>query len=263
MQLSSYGKIEQTMPGSQKEKAEKGKGDAELDQSDFLNLLITQLQNQDPLNPMDSSDFTSQTTAFSQLEEMINMNKAMTAMLEMMTQQSGSNSALVNSAGFLGKQIEFTTNTVTVGGDSQPNISFYVPETPDASKSEIRVYNEDGDLVTIVRPESMKKGENVINWDGKGIGGTVVADGTYSFEVRAFGSDGKQLEVQEFGKGIVKGVKMVGGVLYFDIGDGVVSSEYVYSVTEAPKKEEPENPDEKPEDKPEDKPDEKPDEKSV
>ena len=64
----------------------------------------------------------------------------------------------------------------------------------------------------------------------QGVGGVEVPDGTYYFEVQAYNTSGEMIEVQEYGTGVVQGVKMSGGVLYFDIGTGVVSSEYVYSV---------------------------------
>ena len=64
----------------------------------------------------------------------------------------------------------------------------------------------------------------------KEFGGVEVPDGTYYFEVQAYNAAGEQVAVQEYCTGIVQGVKMSNGILYFDIGEGVVSSEYVYSV---------------------------------
>lgn len=212
-----------------------GSGKGSMDQQDFLNLLITQLQNQDPLSPLDNADFMAQTTAFSQLDEMINMNKGMADLVEMMKLQAANGNSLLTGANTIGKEIEYVTNMVTVGGDSQPNISFYLSDAASPDKSIIKIYNEAGELVTTVKPNELKKGANNILWNGTGIGGVQVPDGTYTFKVEAYDATGKAVQVEEFGTGTVKGVKMINGQLYFDIGTGVVSSEYVYSIKDAPK----------------------------
>lgn len=233
MQPNLLGQLEPTTTTQQKNKTEKGVGDSELNQQDFLNLLVTQLQNQDPLNPVDNAEFMSQTTAFSQLNEMTNMNSSLTKMLDLLSMQAYNNSSLTAGTGFIGKEIEYQTNTVTVGGDSLQNIAFYLESDAVAGKSQINVYNEEGSCVAIVKPDKdLTSGQNIIHWDGSGVGGVEVPDGTYYFEVQAYNSAGEQVAVQEYGTGIVQGVKMSNGVLYFDIGTGVVSSEYVYSVYE-------------------------------
>ena len=220
-----------TIASQQKQKKE-GIGKENMDQQDFMNLLINQLKNQDPLNPTDNADFMAQTTAFSQLNEMQTINSTMKTMLEMMQVNMNTASGLAGAAGFIGKEVEFSTNTVTIGDGAVSNISFYLKDEPVANKTQINVYNEAGELAAIVRPDSsmIKKGSNTIAWDGIGVGGTEVPDGTYSFEVTAYGSDGSKITVDTFSKAVVQGVKEVNGVIYFDVGNGVVPSDYVYSV---------------------------------
>ena len=84
MQPHLFGQMEPTTINQQKNKTDKGVGKSELDQQDFLKLLVTQLQNQDPLNPTDQAEFMSQTTAFSQLNEMTSMKKKKKKMLELL-----------------------------------------------------------------------------------------------------------------------------------------------------------------------------------
>lgn len=218
-----------------------GVGKDAMDQQDFLNLLITQLQNQDPLSPLDNADFMSQTTAFSQLDEMINMNTSMKSLVELMQLQALNSNSLMSGANTIGKEIEYMTNMVTIGGDATPVISFYLGEAASPDKSLIKIYNQEGQLITSFNPTEMKKGENNIYWNGIGAGGVTVPDGTYTFKVEAYDAQGKEVQVEEFGKGTVKGVKVINGQLYFDIGTGVVSSEYVYSIREAAKPETPDD----------------------
>ena len=248
-----------------KEDEVEGAGDSELTQEDFLHLLITQLQNQDPLSPMESNDFTMQTTAFSQLGEMVAMNESIGSLADALIQQSNNNSSLLQGSSFLGKEIEYSTNTITFDGSPVTNFNFYLGGTPDMSKSEIRVYNEKGELVTTHKPEEMVSGQNKISWDGIGANGVQLPEGTYFFEVSAVTTEGAPVTFEAFGSGIVESVKMANGVLFFGIDGGVVSSEHVYSVRD-PKPVDPEDP-EKPDPDPDvpdpDKPDvpdpEKPD----
>ncbi len=234
-----------------------GIGDSELTQEDFLHLLVTQLQNQDPLSPMESNDFTMQTTAFSQLGEIVAMNESIGKLSDALIQQSSNNSSLLQGSSFLGKEIEYSTNTITFDGSPVTNFNFYLGDTPDMSRSEIRIYNEKGELVSTHKPEEMVSGQNTIAWDGVGADGVQLADGTYFFEVSAVNSEGAAVTFEAFGSGIVESVKMANGVLFFGIDGGVVSSEHVYSVRD-PKPPEPE-PDPDP-DKPDpDKPDPDPD----
>ncbi len=207
-----------------------GAGDSELTQEDFLHLLITQLQNQDPLSPMESNDFTMQTTAFSQLGEMVAMNKSIGSLADALMQQSNNNSSLLQGSSFLGKEIEYSTNTVTFDGSPVTNFNFYLGGTPDMSKSEIRIYNEKGELVSTFKPDEMVSGQNKISWDGVGENGVQLPEGTYFFEVSAVTVEGAPVTFEAFGSGIVESVKMANGVLFFGIDGGVVSSEHVYSV---------------------------------
>jgi len=223
-------------------KKQEGVGDSELDQDDFLHLLITQLQNQDPSSPMDTDQLLQQTTMFAQLDQMTSMNESITNLTEILLQQSSNNSSLLTGSSFLGKEIEFATNTITFDGSAVTNFQFYLGGTPaSGSSTEIRIFNEEGELVSTYRPGVLKKGENTIPWDGIGEGGVVVSDGTYTFEVLAYDAEGKLVEFESFGKGIVESVKMANGILYFGVDGGVVSSEYVYAVSDP--KPDPEDPD--------------------
>lgn len=66
-------------------------GTLAVDKTDFLNLLVTQLKNQDPLNPVNSQDFVAQLATFSSLEQLIDINKAVTKLAGSTDQQNGTN----------------------------------------------------------------------------------------------------------------------------------------------------------------------------
>lgn len=203
-------------------------GKSELDSQDFLNLLVTQMKNQDPLQPMDNADFTQQTTMFSQLEELVGIGDAIEKLAS--SQQANTNT-LFSSASFIGKGVEYATNTVELGGSSLPTMQFVLPEDP--TSVEIRIYNKEGAAVSVLRPTDAQRGSNTIQWDGTGLAGTKVPDGRYSFEVVAMSSENVPMDVRQNGAGIVQGVEMVGGQIYLDLGGFTISSTDVIAVREA------------------------------
>jgi len=93
-------------------------GNSELGKDAFLKLLITQLQHQDPTNPMDDRDFIAQMAQFSSLEQMQNMTKAMESLL--MSQQQ---TQLMNYTSFVGKEVKWHELTEEVDADNKPVIN--------------------------------------------------------------------------------------------------------------------------------------------
>lgn len=93
-------------------------GNSELGKDAFLKLLITQLQHQDPTNPMDDRDFIAQMAQFSSLEQMQNMTKTMESLL--MSQQQ---TQLMNYTSFVGKEVKWHELTEEVDADNKPVIN--------------------------------------------------------------------------------------------------------------------------------------------
>ena len=93
-----------------------------MDKTDFLNLLITQIQQQDPLNPQDPSEFTAQLTQFSSLEQMMNMN---TSIQNLQALQLSSNNTM--AASLIGKDVIYSGDTMTIAGSKANDIRFDSP----------------------------------------------------------------------------------------------------------------------------------------
>jgi len=93
--------------------------DNTLGKDDFLNLLITQLQNQDPLSPMDSTEFSAQLAQFSSLEQLSNVNENLETLL--LYQGSLNNSQAVS---FIGKTITASGDSVLITDGIPDNIHF-------------------------------------------------------------------------------------------------------------------------------------------
>jgi flagellar basal-body rod modification protein FlgD len=203
------------------------KGD-EIGKEAFLNLLITQLKNQDPLDPMDNAEFTSQTTAFSQLEQLMAMNESLQSMLELQSSTADVANPLIDAANFIGKTIEYNSNTLVISDEGVSSIAFYSSDT--AATAYVSIYNADGELVGGYELGGITKGSNAFVWDGKGLGGTYLPNGSYSFAVSAASETGESVTVGTYGEGEVLGVKSANGEVYFEVQGGLVPADTVYSV---------------------------------
>jgi flagellar basal-body rod modification protein FlgD len=184
------------------------------DFAQFLTLLTTQLQNQDPLNPMDSTEFTNQLVAFTGVEQQINTNQKLDSLVSL---QLGN--AYSSSLSYVGKNISYVSSDFYF--DSAPAKITYALEGP-AVQSKIRIYDEGGSLV-YETDGSKNTGQQSFTWDGKQTDGTKAAPGTYEIKIDAVGADGKAVESTTVVTGNVRGVETQNGSIFLLVGDRAVS----------------------------------------
>ena len=141
----------------------------------FLKMLTTQLQNQDPLNPMEGSDFAVQLATFSGVEQQAQTNK----LLEQMLTQSGG--SLGQLAEWIGKEVR-TTEPVWFG--DKPLTLDIAPDSR-ADNVTLVTLNEAGKEVL---REEIGPGEGQIDWLGRNDGGEKLADGRYFFVIESMKS---------------------------------------------------------------------------
>ena len=149
--------------------------DDTLGRTDFLTLLVAQLENQDPLNPMEGTDFSAQLAEFSQLEQLYNLNDTMKALQASL--EEGSETDLTS---YIGKEIvgEIDSMSIAYGGVSD---GFYT--LPDAGEIRIEIYDADGNAVKVLYPGQKEAGSHTIEWDGTDSSGELLDDGTYKYSV--------------------------------------------------------------------------------
>ncbi|MEW6258633.1 MAG: flagellar hook capping FlgD N-terminal domain-containing protein [Thermodesulfobacteriota bacterium] len=176
---------------------------ATLGKQDFLILLVTQLQNQDPLNPADSTEFIAQLAQFSTLEQMQNVNQNL-EIIQLYEQSINNAQALT----FIGKNVKAGGNSFKHTSGEAHEFSFVLAEDVDAVH--IKVYNSKGDIVAQVDPGAMPAGEHTIPWDGTDINGDPVETGTYTFKLTAEDAEGKVLSTAIYIQ------KKCSGVAYHD-----------------------------------------------
>lgn len=188
-----------------------------LGKDEFLKMFIAQLKNQDPLNPLNGTEFTAQMAQFSSLEQLYNINSALTSLAE---KQGSSNS--VQAIGLIGKEIVAEGNTVRVDGSSA-EISYVL--SGDAGKTQVKIYNADGQLVDTLTPGGQKAGTNTVSWNA-----SRVSKGIYTFEVTAEDINGKSVGVDKVVKGEVTEVNLKGDQPYLSVNGMEIAFEDVLSV---------------------------------
>ena len=175
-----------------------------LGKDDFLNLLVAQLQNQDPLNPMDSTQFTSQLAQFSSLEQLSNINTGLTRLQD---SQEGNGQSL--AVGYIGKHVLAEGDVVALGATGGADLHFELAS--DAVATQINIYDAAGEYVRTLETGTLTAGRQALAWDGKDGSGRRIGAGQYSFEVLAVDADGSMVKVNPLVSTPVIGVRFEDG----------------------------------------------------
>jgi flagellar basal-body rod modification protein FlgD len=188
-----------------------------LGKEEFLKLLITQLRYQDPLNPMEGTEFAAQLAQFSSVERLQNIEEGLSESLDAnrLLSQSITNSL---AATMIGKDVRVAAGTFTYGGTDAVKLGFTL--TASAASSTVQVLDSAGTVVRTLANPGRDEGDNTFSWDGKDSLGNPVAAGTYTFKVSAVDADGKDLTAKSYLFGMIEGVRFRSDGTYFVI-DGV------------------------------------------
>lgn len=164
----------------------------------FLKLLTTQLKNQDPLQPTDTTQMTQQITQMTGVEQQLVTNDLLAALVGM-----NSGTGLSEGVSMIGKQVSAITDNSTLK-NGKATFSWTQPGASTSLKVEIK--NAAGKVVRTLVPDDQKSGDHTITWDGKDDAGAQLPDGgVYTIAVTAKGGDGKELKVTNI-KGRAEGV---------------------------------------------------------
>ena len=190
-------------------------GSTELGKDDFLNLLVTQLRYQDPMEPLQDSDFVAQLAQFSSLEQLSNINTSLgySTQLDYVLSQTIANTMATT---IIGKEVVAEGNSIYHKYDEDSRISFDL--NADAHNVEVKIYNEAGTLIRTITEQDLEQGMNHITWDGKDSSGSNVAGGDYTFEVTAKDSSDEAVGVETRLVGIVESVRYEDGQGYLIVG---------------------------------------------
>ncbi len=192
------------------------------DQSTFLTLLTTQLQNQDPLSPMDSNAFTQQLVSMTGVQQQILTN-------QLLQQLVGNQTAAGDPVNMIGMNVSANTNTANLQGGSA---TWQYSNSTNANDVSISVVNSLGQTVATTDAGAMAAGNHTFTWNGKDSSGVQLPDGgAYTLQVTATDSHGGQITTNVFQSGVVTGVNVVNGQTDLVINGASIPSSDVTSVT--------------------------------
>jgi flagellar basal-body rod modification protein FlgD len=195
-----------------------------LGKDDFLTLLLTQLQYQDPLSPQDSAEFTAQLTQFSTLEELTNVNTTLSDILG--AQQSMENASATN---LIGKEVRVPGDTAYLTDTAE--LGFRLMDG--AASAKISVYNASGTLVRTEDIGSSAAGINLYTWDGKDNNGDQLPAGSYTFKVEAQDAAGDPVETTTATSGTVTDLLYEDNTTYLRLEGGIITTlDQILSVSE-------------------------------
>lgn len=188
----------------------------------FLQLLTTQLQTQNPLDPMDSTEFTSQLATYSQLEQQIATNEKLDSVLTQFDTLSMS-----TGVGYIGRTVEAEGDTITISDDGTVDASWKYQLSDEAKTVKLTVLDADGNTVWSGSGETAA-GTHDFAWDGKTSSGTAAPEGEYTLKITATDAEGADVTTSTLVKGEVTAVDSSSGGTVLELGDTLI---YLTSVT--------------------------------
>ena len=193
----------------------------------FLQLLTTQLKNQDPLSPLDSNDFTAQLTQMAGVEQQLLTNDLLQALVNQST------GGLDGAVSYIGKYVT-AAGAATRLEDGVANWSYEL--AADAADVQLEILDSRGAVVWSGDAPNNGSGIHDFAWDGRTTSGAQLTDGgVYTLRVAATTAGGQSIDSQVLIRGIVSGVEMYDGQPYVTVGGSIVPMSQVISVNaEAP-----------------------------
>jgi flagellar basal-body rod modification protein FlgD len=161
-----------------------------MGKEDFLRLLVTQLSNQDPMNPMSGSEFAAQLAQFASVEQLLNISSGVEAQAGMQHLVAQSINSGVAS-GLIGKHVEAESASFTLREPGEVRVRFDLPERAAATTVEIR--DAAGHVILTRELDALGNGTHEFTWDGRNGTGATVPPGTYSIAIKAESSSGDAL----------------------------------------------------------------------
>lgn len=151
---------------------------SELGKDAFMQLLVNQMAYQDPLEPMDNSEFLGQLAQFSSLEQMQNVASAVEMLA--LSQAASTNSQMVN---LIGKRVVVPGSTFSVDSTKTDSIALQYNVEENAKAAELVISDSKGNVVRRIELQDVEAGMNTVKFDGKDSSGNQLESGTYTYKI--------------------------------------------------------------------------------
>ncbi len=189
----------------------------------FLKLLTTQLQNQDPLEPLDSNEFTAQLVQFTNVEQAIAANKNLETLVSLAS-TSSANAAV----GYLGQQV--TANGISaqlINGSAQWSYDLQGSSTA----TSLTVTDQNG-IPVFTGQGATGFGQNTFKWDGLDNNGNLLPPGLYNLKVSATDINGNIVPTKTSVTGIVNSVSFEGTEPILDVNGVTVRLKDILTIVD-------------------------------
>ncbi|MDK2956291.1 MAG: flagellar basal-body rod modification protein FlgD [Desulfovibrionales bacterium] len=184
-----------------------------LGKDEFLELLLVQIANQDPLNPMDDTEFISQMAEFSSLEQLNNISDGIGDINSTLERQD-----LMNAVSFIGQEVMAEGYSLSKNDDSVSTVYYSFDES--VQDVYVNIYDSDNNIVNTVDLGAMSAGSYQYVWDGLDYDGVEADNGVYQIYIAAVTADGSTALVTSAVSGEVSGVITNDGDNYLVLEDG-------------------------------------------
>lgn len=207
-------------------KAVRKVGDSSLDKDAFMKLLLTQMKNQDPTNPLQSHEMAAQLAQFTSLEKLTNISEGIDSLTK--AQAPAHN---FEALSLIGKAVSGDSSKIERSDDKDSHaISFQVRQ--DAQKVTIKIKNAEGQVVRTLESANMKAGKNEIMWNGKTEDGSDAPKGSYLVSIEANASNGQKLGADTRFEGVITGVNFTAQGPVLMIGKQAVAMKDVKEIVD-------------------------------
>lgn len=200
----------------------------EQQKMEFLQLLVTQMRHQDPMDPIKQEEYAAQLAQFSSLEQLTSLNQRFDQMYESNT---ALNKSITNalSTTLIGKNVNAMVDEFTHNSEEPAGLNFRLASAAEDVK--LKVKNADGNILHIDSLGTLAAGEHVWQWDGKYDGKGQAVDGeNYYYEVVATTGD-ERVDVVTNVSGKITGVEFGGqGTMYFLVGNVRVPTDRIQKI---------------------------------
>lgn len=201
-------------------------GNSNLDKDAFFKLMLTQMKNQDPTNPLKSHEMAAQLASFSSLEQMQNINKTLEEMRG--GQKPAENFQALN---LIGKAVAGDSSKVVRGvNDKEHDFKFNLPT--DAAEVTVKVRDGEGNIVRTYNLKSLKAGANKLTWNGEDEKAMKALPGEYQFIAEAKTGDGKKLGIKTDFDGVITGVSYSNEGPVLHVGNQAIRFSDVKKITD-------------------------------
>ncbi len=194
-------------------------GPRELGQDDFLRLLVTQLQNQDPLQPIDNAAFVAELAQFSELEQSAKqvrlLEEANTAQAEALR---------FSMLPLVGRQVRINGAVIQLESDPVP-LSYNL--AVDAQSTRITIQDSTGSTIRTLELGPQVSGAHQVEWDGKDQNGVPMPAGIYRYALTTIDTSGESVDTSASSVLTVTGLRVEQGQPLLLIGDDVLDPSFV------------------------------------